>query len=66
MYTEVLIVCVQNDERTALHFAAAKGNVEIFRMLLGGGADVEVTDKVRSSWILLSSHSKLLFHDRMK
>ena len=47
----MLIVCVQNNGRTVLHFAAAKGNVEIFRMLLGGGADVEVKDKVRSSWI---------------
>ena len=59
-------MCIQSDGRTVLHLAAAEGNVEIFRMLAGGGADVEVKDKVRSSWILLSSHSKLLFHDRMK
>ena len=50
-YHMELLTCIQSDGRTALHFAAAKGNVEIFRMLAGGGADVEVKDKVRSSWI---------------
>ena len=41
-----IIICVQTTGGTALHLAAKTGNMEIFRMLLGGGADVEVKDKV--------------------
>lgn len=41
-----LWVCVQTTEGTALHFASKQGNAGISRILLGGGANVEIKDKV--------------------
>ena len=43
----LLIVCVQTTGWSALFFAAKEGNVEIARLLVGGGANVELKDKVR-------------------
>ena len=57
----LLIVCVQTTGWSALFFAAKEGNVEIARLLVGGGANVELKDKVRWSLVdllvdLLGSH----------
>ena len=40
-------LCVQNTGWTALYFAAKVGDVETLRILLEGGANVEIKDKVR-------------------
>ena len=40
-------LCVQTTGWTALHFAAKQDSVEISQMLVEGGADVEIKDKVR-------------------
>ena len=39
-------LCVQNTGWTALYFAAKVGDVETLRILLEGGANVEIKDKV--------------------
>ena len=43
----LMIVCVQITGWSALFFAAKEGNVEIARLLIGSGANVELKDKVR-------------------
>ena len=43
----LLIVCVQITGWSALFFAAQQGNVEIAILLIEGGANVELKDKVR-------------------
>ena len=43
----LLIVCVQTTGWSALVFTAKEGNVEIARLLIEGGANVELKDKVR-------------------
>ena len=43
----LLIVCVQTTGWSALFFAAQQGNVEIAILLIEGGANVELKDKVR-------------------
>ena len=40
-------LCVQTAGWTALHFAAKEDHIEISQMLIKGGADVEIKDKVR-------------------
>jgi ankyrin repeat protein len=39
-------LCVQTASRSALIFAAEGGNIEITKLLVGGGADVDLKDKV--------------------
>ena len=39
-------MCVQITGETALYHAAVNGDVEIVRMLLDGGADMEIKAKV--------------------
>ena len=39
-------MCAQFLGWTSLHHAAINGDVEIVRMLLDGGADMEIKDKV--------------------
>ena len=39
-------LCVQTAGRSALFFAAQEGNVKIAKILVGGGADVDLKDKV--------------------
>ena len=41
------LLCVQTSGWTALHLASKEGHVEISRMLIEGGADVDIKDKVR-------------------
>ena len=45
----VYILCTQVTGATAVHFAAKTGNVAIYRLLLRGGADMEIKDKVRAA-----------------
>ena len=40
-------LCVQTTGWSALFFVAKEGNVEVARLLIGGGANVELKDKVR-------------------
>ena len=42
-----LIVCVQTTGWSALFFAAKEANLEIAILLIEGGANVELKDKVR-------------------
>ena len=39
-------LCVQTTGRSAIFFAAENGNVEITKLLVSGGADVDLKDKV--------------------
>ena len=41
-----LILLVFQDNRTALMFAAGNGSVEVVKILLDKGADVNIQDKV--------------------
>ena len=42
----LLIVCVQTAGRSAIFFAVEDGNVKIAKLLVGGGTDVDLKDKV--------------------
>ena len=39
-------LCVQTAGRSALFFAAEEGNIKITKILVSGGADVDLKDKV--------------------
>ena len=41
-------LCVQTSGWTAMHLASKEGLVEISRMLIEGGADMDIKDKVSS------------------
>ena len=45
-YYSVLVLLVLQDNRTALMFAAGNGSVEVVKILLDKGADVNIQDKV--------------------
>ena len=40
------VVCMQVTRATAIHHAAENGHVESVEVLLGGGANMEIKDKV--------------------
>ena len=42
----LLILCVQTSSWTAIFFAVKKGDTEIVRQLIGGGARLDIKDKV--------------------
>ena len=42
----LLIVCVQTSGWTAIFFATKKRDAEIARQLIGGGAKLDIKDKV--------------------
>ena len=43
-------LCAQTEGATALHYAADSGDVEILKVLIEGGADMEITDKVTGQY----------------
>ena len=44
-----VVLCVQVTGGTAIHHAAENGHMESVEVLLGGGANMEIKDKVSTS-----------------
>lgn len=46
LFIKIIFLFFLQLDRTALHWAAAEGNIDIIQLLLDNGTDVEVRDKV--------------------
>lgn len=46
LFIKIIFLFSLQLDRTALHWAAAEGNIDIIQLLLDNGTDVEVRDKV--------------------
>lgn len=58
IYHVVLFVIFFQNGKTALHYAAFKGQAVAVKALVEAGADLDVTDEVEESWILFLVYSR--------